>query len=144
MLVFAGCVNHAATPTFQKQLNMELVIHAILILAARHTTCKGRLYTYLHADVAVRILDDAYPARITDYDPSRERHCYPPPLPPTCRSPASARPWSRWHLQKTSQRKIITKIQKETMLKMPPTRLRVHITMVTSSSTAPILSICLN
>lgn len=45
---------------------MEADIHTILILTVRHTTCKGILYTYLHADVVVRIfLGGAYLARIT-------------------------------------------------------------------------------
>lgn len=45
---------------------MEPVIHTVLILTVRHATCKGRLYTYLQADAALRIfLDDSCLARIT-------------------------------------------------------------------------------
>lgn len=139
---------------------MEPVIH--VIHTVRHTTCKGKLYTYLHvhtlrhADVQVvsMFLDDADSVSGQgnfDYDPSTERHCcltlyaFQGKTQLNPRSPASAHPQSRWHLllmgKKNEQRKRKTK---QAMLKMPPATLRAHITMVTSSSTDPISSICLN
>lgn len=67
---------------WQKKEIMEPVIHMTLILTVRHTTFKGILYTYLHADIAVKIfLDDAYLARKTStmiqYRDTATPQCFP-------------------------------------------------------------------
>lgn len=124
------CCHLRFPQSWQKRI-MEPVVHTILILTVRHTTCKGILYTYLHRCSSLNLFGWCICGQDNcDYDPSADRHCC---QSPACfsgsnpvaltnhRSPASARPWSRWHLQKNSwQKRCLLKYKKRECWKCHP------------------------
>lgn len=84
---FCCCLCFPQSSQQQKKKKKRLWNRSFTRSTVRHTTCKGILYTYLHADtrthadiqVVSLFLDDADSVSGKgnfDYDASTERHCY--------------------------------------------------------------------